>query len=343
MMDLTQTLKELCLCRGISGNENSVAEYAYKMMNAFGECYTDARGNFICRKKGKGKKYLLDAHMDQIGFVVTEICDNGFVKVAKVGGVDKRTLSAQEVIICASKPVYGVILAKAPHLTDKSERSKASDISDISVDTGLCGEELKKRISLGDPVIFKPHFAELISGRVTGTAIDDRSGMLIIARTLEILKESELQSDITAVFSVQEEVGGGGAANASFACEADEAFVVDVSFAEQPEISESKLRHCMKLGGGVFIGVAPVLSRKMSEKLIEIAKAQGIPFSLEVMGGKTGTNADGVAAVGCGKAVSTISPPIRNMHTAVEIADIRDIEASARLISKYISDGEMRQ
>ncbi len=337
-MDLKSTLKELCECRGVSGCEDGIAEYAVGLMSRFGETYTDKRGNVICRKKGSGKHILLDAHMDQIGFVVTDIDSQGFVKVSKSGGTDMRIVSGQEVEILGKRLVYGIVSCKPPHLTNEKERNKAVNIKDVAIDTGLGKEEAEKLISPGDRVIFRTAFAELLNSRVTCPAIDNRAGMLITARAMELIEQNSSSANITAVFSVQEETGGNGAANAAYAIDADEAIVIDVSFAVQPGVDKG---HAMDMGGGVFIGFGPVLNRGMSKKLKQLAKENDIPFASEVVSGRTGTNADGIAVSKCGVKTAMISPPIRNMHTCAEIVDLADIEAAAKLIALYAeSEGE---
>ncbi len=335
-MELKEILKQFCLCSSASGEEQEISEKAREIMAPFGKCESDLRGNFFCRKAGKGKHYLLDAHMDQIGFTVTEICSDGFLKIAKVGGVDFRVLPSQEVIVLGKEKVFGIIGAKPPHLTGNKEENAAPKPEDIAVDTGLSKEALEKCVSLGDRVVFKPFFAELGESVVTGTSIDDRAGMAIIARAMEILKEKGSNSQVTALFSVQEEVGNQGADNASFALQADEAIAVDVSFASQPEIPADKKDHAMPMGNGVFIGYAPVLDREMFEKMKAVANENGIKYEIEAMGGRTGTNADGIATAGCGTKTVTLSPPIRNMHTPVEVVDINDLESVAQLIARYI-------
>lgn len=339
-MEIKEILKKFCLVSAVSGGESEIYKTAAEIMQPFGECKTDKRGNFICEKNGDGRHYLLDAHMDQIGFAVTEICENGFLKVAKVGGIDRRVLPSQEVIVLGKEPVFGIICCKPPHLSDEKEKNKAPKIEDIAIDTGLSGEKLSELVSLGDRVVFNPYFGELLNGRVTGTSIDDRAGMAIIARSMELLKDKNCKSKITAVFSVQEEVNGKGAINASFACEADEAIAVDVSFASQPEVSAAHKNSTMPLGGGVFIGAAPILSTQMTKGFINTAEKNNIKYEVEVMGGRTGTNADEIAIAKFGTKTITLSPPIRNMHTPVEVADLSDLEAVAELIAAYILERE---
>ena len=339
-MAIKEVLKELCLATAPSGAEADIYPLCERSMGAYGNCTTDARGNFLCTKEGEGTHFLLDAHLDQIGFIVTSIEEGGFLKVAKAGGMDRRVAPSHEVIVLAEEPFFGVIGCKPPHLTEESERKKAPKIEELFIDTGLSEEALKARVCIGDRVIYRPHFEELLGDTVTGTSVDDRAGMAIIIRVMELLKANASDSKVTAVFSVQEEVNGKGAGNASYYTQADEAVVVDVSFASQPEVAASKKSATMPMGGGAFIGFAPILNRDISKGFVRVATEKGIPFRVEAMGGRTGTNADEVASVGIGTKTVTISPPIRNMHTPVEVVSLGDLENCARLIAAYILQKE---
>ena len=335
-MELKEVLKKLCLVPAPAGAESALHAAAREVMAPFGKCEADKRGNFICTKEGSGKHFLLDAHMDQIGLAVTAIEPGGFLKVGKVGGMDRRVLPGAEVLVLGKEPVYGIISAKPPHLTADKERGKAPDFEDLAVDTGLEEAQLRSLVALGDPVVYRPYFGELLGDTVTATALDNRAGMAILARVMELLQQQDSCAQVSAVFSVGEEVGGRGADNAAFAIDAEEAIVVDVSFALQSEIAAKQRLHAMELGGGAFIGIAPILSKEMCDGLIAVAKDSHIDYQLEIMSGKTGTNADGIACAGTGTKAAMVSPPIRNMHTAVEVARLSDLEQCAQLIARYI-------
>lgn len=339
-MNIKEVLKQFCMTGAPAGAESEAYHVAKAVMAPFGDCYTDQRGNFICRKEGEGMHFLLDAHLDQIGFVVTSIEKNGFLRVDKVGGIDRRTLPSLEVEILAKEKIYGVIASKPPHLSKDSEGAKAPVMEEIAIDTGLSEEELKQTVSLGDKVYFRPHFCELLNGNISAVGVDDRAGMAIIARVMELLLAADSCARISAVFSVGEEVAGKGAVNASYAAQADEAVVVDVSFAAQPEVDSAHQHAVMPLGSGAFIGVAPILSSEMSQQMIQIAKENDIPYAVEVLNGTTGTNADGIAVARYGTKTVCVSPPIRNMHTAVEVVNLGDLEHCARLIAAYILSKE---
>jgi endoglucanase len=295
----------------------------------------DKLGNIIGTKEGAGHHVLLDAHLDQIGMIVTGHEPNGFLRVAKCGSMDLRVLCAAEVSIhCADQTYYGVVPASAPHLNDDAA-DIVPDWADVLVDTGLTQEEAERDIPLGTRVTLRQSAMELGEDRVTGAALDNRAGVACVLRCLELL-EGEPTCKITVCFSAQEETGGDGAMVAGFEAQPDSAVTVDVSFAQSPGISPHEAQG--KLGGGTMIGVSPRLSSEISDMLTKLARRDDIPYQMEIMGGRTGTNADLFQHAGRGIPCGLLSIPLRNMHTAVELADLDDIEATAQLLAAYVRE-----
>ena len=178
--------------------------------------------------------------------------------------------------------------------------------------------------------------AELSGGRVTGKAFDDRACVACLISLAEKLAGKALPMNIVFLFSDQEELGMRGARTAAYGISADEAIALDVSFGDGPSISQYE---CGNLGGGPMIGVSPVLDSRISGRLLQIAAESGIKNQTEVMGGRTGTNADVISVTKSGIPTGLVSIPIRNMHTPVEVADIADIAASRDLLEQYILKG----
>ena len=191
----------------------------------------------------------------------------------------------------------------------------------------------EKLVSPGDRITFNGGYSNLLGNRVASPSIDDRAGIAAILRCLEMLEGKELGCKISVMFSVQEETGGSGAQTGAFSACADEAIVVDVSFATAPGISGEKYA---ALGGGTMIGYSPMLDYEMSRCLSDIAGRKNIPNQTEVMGRRTGTNCDEIQVSGKGVKTALLSIPLRNMHTAVEVCDLEDIENTARLMAEYI-------
>ena len=332
--DLTQLLFELCSDAGVSGVESDAAKTAIKYLSEYMPCETDALGSVIGKKEGSGVNILLDAHIDQIGLVVTAIDDKGFLRVAKCGGADARVLSSSEVTVWGKEKIYGVISSIPPHLSDKKEENKAADFDSVYIDIGMSKAKAEKLISPGDRITFNGTQAKLLNGNVVSPCIDDRAGVAAILRCLQILENSgRLLCSITVMFSSQEETGSSGAIAGSFNSGADEAIAVDVGFARAPGVKDEKAG---KIGGGAMIGFAPSLDCDISNKLVSLAENNSIKWQYDVMGGSTGTNGDEISTSAGGIRTALISIPIKNMHTAVEIANIDDIEAVAQLMAAYI-------
>lgn len=332
---LSTMLEALCSAKGVSGAENEAAVAASEMLGRFMLVKSDALGSVTGRKEGKGPHILLDAHLDQIGLIVTAIDDSGFLKFAKCGGADRRVLAAAEVTVHGKENIFGVITSTPPHLAKPDDATKALPFDEMAIDIGMKKEEAEKLVSLGDRVTFNGKYLSLLGNRVSSPSIDDRAGVAAVLRCLEILVEKGVDCNLSVMFSVQEETGGSGAQTAAFTAKADEAIAVDVSFASAPSVSSEKYA---SLGKGTMIGFAPSLDYKMSRTLESIAKRENIPYQPEVMGGKTGTNCDEIQVSGRGVRTALLSVPLRNMHTACEVCDLDDIENTARLMAEYITE-----
>ena len=272
-MNTTELLKKLTSAVGVSGMENNVSALLADMLKQYGEVTVDDMNNVVCTF-GKGKHFLLDAHLDEIGFIVKAITNDGFIKVDKCGGIDERMLLASEVSVWGKKEVRGVISNLPPHL-QKSGEKKPPKIDEIAIDVGMTKAEAEKVISIGDRVTFKRNFNELVGTQVCSNVLDDRSGVASILLAVEKLKN--VDAKITVCFSSQEEVGTRGAKTVAYGKDVDEAIVVDVSFGYTPMCKKSD---CGEIGKGVMIGVAPILDSAMSHKMQEIAKTKNIPYQI---------------------------------------------------------------
>ena len=276
---------------------------------------------------------MLDAHIDQIAMIVTDIDDNGFLTVAKSGGIDIRALPSRRVTVHGKEKVAAVFCATPPHLS--SGEKEYTDIADIKLDTAL-GAKAKEIISIGDYVTFSADPCELLGTRVSGRSFDDRAAVACLIEVAKRLKDKKLPLNVAFVLSDGEELGMRGIRPAAFKVDPNEAIAIDVSFGDGIGISEDE---CGKLGEGGMIGISPALDRKISQKLIKTAKDNNIPYQTEVMGERTGTNADMIAVSRQGVRTCTLSIPLRNMHTEVETLDIKDLDSVCELLCAYILSG----
>lgn len=337
---ITEWLCALCEAPGVSGLEECAANEAEKLLkNYISDAKADVFGNVTgIRKSGKAgaKTFLLDAHIDEIGMIVTGIDDKGFLRVSNCGGVDRRLLAAQAVTVHSKQPLFGVVGTKPPHLMSAEEAKKVGKMEEMFIDIGMNREEAESLVSPGDRVTMRSPVEAMHGGLVCGKALDDRAGVAAILYALELLKEDDLNINIAVQFSGKEETGGQGAMIGAYAAEADYAVAVDVSFAKTPDADANK---CGELKKGAMIGYSAVLDKSMSDTLVRLAKEQSIPCQLEVMGGRsTGTNADEIFTSRAGVRTGLLSIPQRYMHTPVEVIAIEDVKAVGALLAAVIRE-----
>lgn len=336
-METIELLSSLTQVGGVSGDEFAASNLAASYISEYAQSVeVDNMGNVIAKISTASygqKTILLDAHIDRIGFVVTGITDNGFLRIAACGGVDKKVLPAQRVCVMGSQTIYGVITATPPHLQSADDKDKVTQIDDLFIDVGLSKEQVESVVSLGDRAIVLIEDACLLNGRYCSGAVDDRAGVVSIIKAVEMLSKKQLNCGLTVLFSAQEETGERGAKAAATKLYYDEFIAVDVSFAHTPDAKKHK---CGEMSKGAMIGVAPTLTNALSKQLVSIAQKKRIPYQLEVMSGDTGTNADQLSVANGGAISGLISIPLRYMHTPTEVIDIADVESVAKLIKEYI-------
>lgn len=337
MESTLELLKELTQTVGVAGDEKNIVTMLTKMLEPYGIVTVDCMNNVFCTF-GEGYHFLLDAHLDEIGLIVTEITDDGFIKFDKCGGFDARSLPAMEVSIWGKEEIKGVISTLPPHLQNADDEKKAPKLTDLSIDTGYSKSQLESIVSLGDRITFKRNFTPLLNGLVSASCLDDRSGVAAILMCLDELKN--LSCKVTVMFSSQEEVGTRGAKIGPYSKAIDEAIVVDVSFAYTPGCDKAD---CGEISKGAMIGFSPTLDKEMSRQLVNIAEKNNIPYQREIMSGRTGTNADVITISECGIKTALISIPEKYMHQRVEVVDTADVKSVSRLICAYIKEraGEM--
>lgn len=332
-MDLKNLCFYLAQKDGTSGAEKNAAEAAALCLSEYMKVKIDKLGNVI-GTMGDGKLHiLLDAHLDQIGLVVREIDEKGFLLVDKVGGTDLRVLTGAEVTVHGKEKLYGVICSVPPHLSKNGDDSKKLDIRQMAVDIGFNKEDACNLVSIGDRITLLSAQQDLLSKNISSGAFDDRCAVAAIIRALELTKNKISNLKVSVMFSSQEETGGSGAKTGAFSKMPDYALVVDVGFGDDP-YTDSKDTIALKKGPS--IGIAPILDRNFTTELVKLAKDNSIPYQHDVMGRTTGTNADGITITGKGVKTALLSIPLRYMHTANEIINIDDVENTAKLIAAYL-------
>ena len=328
-MKTKELLKHLSFSPAVGGNEEALIDDLKKILSHYGDVRVDSMNNVLC-SFGEGYHILLDAHIDEIGFIVTEVTEDGFLKISPCGGIDRRMLLGAEVM---GDKVYGIISTLPPHLQKDGEAEKVPEISELSVDIGGITSILSKEqvdSLVGERLTFRRQFTQLLGNQISSNCLDDRAGVASIILALEELKKLPIK--VTVLFSTQEELGTRGAKIGPYGLDVDEAIAVDVSFGYTPGCSKEE---CGEVGKGAMIGISPTLDKCISNELIAAAKENAIKYQLEVMSGRTGTNADVISISESGIKCGLISIPLKYMHTPVEVIDTTDVESVTELIVAY--------
>lgn len=326
------TLKKLIPARpSVSGHESGIRAVLTDMMRPFvDEISTDAMGNLICRKKGRGKdprRVVLVAHMDEIGFLVNFIEEKGQVRVAPVGGVSLRAAAGCPVTF--ENGVRGVLCTNADVKPDQEIKSDA-----CFVDIGAKNKaEAARRVHVGDALALTPQLIRLSSKRVAGRPLDDRIGCAVLVKIAEALTDPVPEVDF--VFSVQEEVGCRGARPAAFALQPETVLAFDVT--GTGDVPGAKPM-AVKIGDGVAVKIkdASVLCHQgLVDELLKLAKEKNIKAQSEVLlYGGTDTGAMQMTGAGC--RAGALSIPCRYIHSGVETLDLSDAEAAVALALAYL-------
>ena len=341
---LIDTLKELCALPGVSSHEDAVRDHIRAQVSPYADSIrVDAMGNLIVEKKGRvpgSKKLMLAAHMDEVGLMVNTITDEGYLKFANVGGIDRRVLIGKRVLV-GEKEIPGVIGLKAYHLTSAEEEKKVPKLKDLYIDIGAGdGEEAREYISPGDVAVFDSDIVEFGHGFMKAKAIDDRIGCSVM---VELLKE-DLPMDVTFAFTVQEEVGTRGAFGAAFSVTPDIALVLEgTTAADLPDMPDRQ-KVCGPGKGPVipFMDGSTVYDRELFELLRTLAVEHDIPWQTkEYISG--GTDAGAIQRSKEGVRVAAISAAVRYLHTPSSVASLEDckhILTLARLFLQAVSTME---
>lgn len=340
-MELKSLIIELCSLTGPSGFENSVASHCAKLLEPYvDEMHTDVMGNLIavrrCGKPG-AKTLMLDAHMDEIGFIVTGY-DKGFLRFDQLGGVDPRMMPAREVrVLAEGESLFGVIDTLPPHVLDSSDMNKSIDSKKLCIDVGLTQEEAEAKVPLGTAVVFAGGCRELSNDVLCGKTMDDRACLAAIIKAMELLHGCDLDVDVVVLVATQEELGMRGAVTGAYGVNPDYAISLDVTHAHTPDADKSKT---VKFGGGAAIARGPNMNRALTEDMIQCAKDKEIPYQLEVISGCSGTNAWVIQVARDGVATGLISIPVKYMHSPVETLDMRDAQSAVDILVAYITGME---
>ena len=333
-MKVFEVLKELCEIPGPAGFEELVAARVKTILEPYmDEVWIDVLGNVIGVKRcGKedAPKLLFDAHIDEIGLIVTGV-EEGFLRFARLGGLDARIIPATGVMVMTDPPLYGVVSVLPPHILKKEDTEKNFKIEDLYIDIGLSQEEASKLVTPGTPGVVAHGVRTIGDNLVCGKAIDDRAGLVAILQALELLKDIKLDVDLYVMASVQEEVGVRGATTGAYAIAPDYCVVIDVDHAKTPDSKAAEASAV--IGNGVIITRGPNMNSAFTSIVEGAAKENDIKHQIGVIAsGSSGTNTRAIQISGGGVATALLGLPMRYMHCANEVASLDDIDNAAKLL-----------
>ncbi len=338
-MDTKEMIKSLTEATGVSGYEQKVQEDIRRLFEQFtDDIAVDTFGNVIAKISGSGEELrpsvMVTAHADEIGFMISKIEEGGFLRIQPIGGVDPRTTLAQEVIVHGKdRDLLGIFGAKPPHLLQGEEARKAIPLDELFIDLGMEEQEVRKQVRIGDVATIRRKAIPLLKDHMASKAMDDRSGIVLLLEMLKELKRLQVQADVYAVATVQEEIGVRGAMTSAYKIVPDIGIAVDVTHGSFPGIATDL---AFDLGKGPVICHGPNIHRHLFDLLVTTAKEENIPYQIEVAQGPTGTDARAIQVTQAGIATALVSIPLRYMHTSVETLNTRDVIQGGKLLAQAI-------
>lgn len=343
-MELKERLRQLTAMTAVTGREHEMAKHLADLFAPLAdEVRVDALGSVFATRRGEGKSprtILVTAHYDEIGLVITGIEKTGFLRFSAMGGIDAKTLPAQEVTVLGRELLYGVIGAKPPHLVSAEEMEKVLPMEDLRIDVGLSGEEAERLVRIGDVAGFRFPMVTLENNRVAGKSMDNRSGVAALFEILQLLQGMRHDDHVVVAATVQEELGLRGATTAAFSAAPDLGIVIDVCHADMPD---APIDDQFPLGKGVAVGIGPVMHPERTKEVLALARRERIPHQVDPEPGNSGTEAAVMQIAREGIPTVLLSVPCRYMHSPVETISLDDLRATAELAARYIASGPWRE
>lgn len=336
-MDLAEQVEVLSNLHGASGYESGVAVRVAEMLQPYCDAVrTDALGSVIAVKRSRrpdAGKVMIEAHMDEIGMMVTNIDENGFIYFTNIGGIDARILLANEVVVHGVHDIPGVVGAKPPHILSAEERLKTVPMAQLYIDTGYNRADVEKLVRVGDTITFQNKTLRLQNGFLSTKSQDDRTSVAVLMEIMQELRHTDLPFDLYAVAAVQEEVGLRGSGCAAYQIDPDFAIAIDVCHASTPDAS----KNTFPAGGGTVISRGPNIHPGLFYAITKALDEHHISYAVDVDGGDTGTDAWAIQVARSGIPTALFSLPLRYMHTPVETVSLSDVKTTAHGIAVFLN------
>lgn len=319
--------------------EEAVKVWKERVRSFTPDVKTDIHGNCISvLGKDKSPRVMLAGHIDEIGYMVKYIDQEGFIYFSTIGGIDPHLIPGQRVWIKTKKGrVLGVIGRKHVHLLEEEERKRLAKSEELWIDIGARdGKEARSILDIGDVAVSAVGFDTIGNDLVVGRGFDDRAGAFVVSETLRLLSQEDVKASVYGVATVQEEVGLRGAKTSAYGITPDVGIAIDVTFATDFPTMDKKKFGEIKLGKGPVIARGPNINQRIFELLIKTADKEKIPYQVEGISKATGTDANAIQLTKSGVATALVSIPLRYMHSTVEILSLSDLENAARLLCAVI-------
>jgi len=340
--------EELSTLIGVSGHEDDVSNFILELIekeNLADKAWIDPLGNVLVIKNGTNgtNRILLDAHIDEIGFMVSHVEKNGFLRFVPIGGWDIRILLGQSVKVRSKvgELYHGIIGSKPPHLTSLDERKKLIKISNMYIDVGMNSieEVTNNNIVIGvTGTLFSP-FVDFPNNMIRGKAFDDRTGCNVLIHILRLLKEnSSFKDTVLFNFAVQEEVGGRGAITGAFNLKPTMALAIEnTTAADVPGIKDAEIPSYIGKGPAITVADRSLISSpKVNDRLVRNAEIDNIPYHYKKPIGSGGTNAGKIHISREGVPSSVVSIPCRYIHSPTSLLKLDDVLSTIHLIDAFI-------
>jgi putative aminopeptidase FrvX len=340
--DQFEFFQQLVETTGPSGYEaEAQAFWRQRVEGAADRVERDVLGNAIAILNPEGRpRVMLDGHIDEIGFLVKYIDENGYLYFSTIGGFDPSTLAGNRVRIMGKNgPVLGVIGRKPIHLIEADDRKKAPEIKTMWIDLGVATRvEAEALVGVGDAGGRAFGLVRLHGHVVAANSLDDRVGCYIAAETLRALAGQKPAAGVYAVSSVQEEIGLRGARVSAYRTDAEIGVALEVTWtSDHPQAPKTELGDC-RVGAGPVIFRGANTNPRVVERLVDAAEAEGVPYQIDIYAAGSPTDGNAMQMSRAGMAVGIFSVPTRYLHTASELLNLEDVDRAVAILTRFVRD-----
>ena len=342
---LKHDIASLCAIPSVSGFESLATDQLRKRYaDSFDRIEQDPVGNHLLYRfcgRENAPTILIDAHFDEIGMMVTKICEGGFLHFTSIGGLSPSVLQGADVTVWGKRPLRGVITSTPPHLRKAGEEDTLAQIDDLLIDVGYPKEELEALCPVGTPVGFSPRYRTLAGGAYAGKSFDNKACGAIAAYAIAHTPKEALAGNVVLLLSAFEETARiGGVAPGTAKADPDYAMVIDVNLARVPHTPKCDT---VPLRGGISLAWSAATSRELTAATKALCEDKQIPYVTVAAPSSTGTNSPTLNLVGAGVPVVDVGLPLKNMHTYYEVIAPEDVDALCRLVQEFIKSPDLAE